>query len=253
MKICEQSEAFVEKDGDLVFQNTKIIFQQQDEYFYATTKQRLSASSKIDANNLHLINIPTDNIWPRFDTRFTRAPDPLPPNSYVKQPSLLHYGDTVASLKLSELLLNEAEICETLRRHPHPNIAQYLGCIVEAGRIRGLCFVKYSMTLPQRLKQGPSFNKDLYLQGITRGVTHLHKLGLIHNDLKPSNIMMDGDNPVIIDFDSCKREQERLGLKAGTKGWAVEGPGFARRENDIYGLSKIREYLIGGEGKSDDV
>ncbi|KAI4863258.1 serine/threonine kinase [Hypoxylon rubiginosum] len=254
MEICEQSEAFVEKDGDLVFEHTKIILRrQEDEYFYATTEQRLSTSSKIDVNSLHLINIPTDNIWPTFDTKLTRAPDPLPPNSYVKQPSFLYYDDAVASSELSGLLLNEAEVCETLRRHPHPNIARYLGCIVKDGRIRGLCFVKYSMTLPQRLKHAPSFDKGLCLQGIARGVTHLHELGLIHNDLNPSNIMMDGDNPVIIDFDSCKREQERLGPKAGTEGWEIEGSGFARRENDIYGLSKIREYLIGSEGNGDNL
>lgn len=28
--------------------------------------------------------------------------------------------------------------------------------------------------------------------------------------------MMDGDDPVVIDFDSCKREGEELGSKAGT-------------------------------------
>jgi serine/threonine protein kinase len=72
----------------------------------------------------------------------------------------------------------------------------------------------------------------------------MHKLGLVHNDLNPSNIMMDGDNPVIIDFDSCKREGDELGSKAGTDGWTLDGQDHAMRENDLYSLSKIRAALM---------
>ncbi len=166
----------------------------------------------------------------------------------MKQPSLLHYGDTAASLHLNTQLLNEVEICEILRRHPHPNNAHYLGCVVKDGRVRGLCFVKYPATLRQKLKDGTPFDKDLCLLGIQEGVDHLHGLGLIHNDLKPSNIMMDGDKSIIIDFDSCKREGDRLGPKAGTVSWAKDGSGFARRENDFYSISKIRESLLETSG-----
>jgi serine/threonine protein kinase len=38
----------------------------------------------------------------------------------------------------------------------------------------------------------------------------MHDLGLVHSDLNPSNIM-DGNNPIIIDFDSCKPEGQKLG------------------------------------------
>ena len=75
----------------------------------------------------------------------------------------------------------------------------------------------------------------------------MHALGLIHNDLNPSNIMMNGDSPVTIDFDSCKREGEKLGLKLGTFGWAMEGVVYATPQNDYFGLSKIRGILMGGE------
>lgn len=72
----------------------------------------------------------------------------------------------------------------------------------------------------------------------------MHALGLIHNDLNPSNIMMNGDSPVIIDFDSCKREGEKLGLKLGTFSWAMEGVDYATPQNNYFGLSKIREALV---------
>lgn len=170
----------------------------------------------------------------------------------MKRPSLLHYGDTEASTKLSTLILDEAKACEILSVHPHPNIAQYLGCTVEGGRITGLCFVKYGMTLLERVSKGShAFDADLCLCGIQDGIQHLHKLGLIHCDINPANILMsgDGDNPIIIDFDSCRREGEHLGLKAGTRGWAREDFKFATPEVDQYGLAMIKDFLCSDHSK----
>jgi serine/threonine protein kinase len=100
--------------------------------------------------------------------------------------------------------LNEAEVCEILRAFPHPNIARYLGCIVENNRITGLCFVKYGMNLLERVtKDSRPFDIDLCLRGIQKGIQHLHSLDLIHCDLNPTNILIDRDTPVIGDFDSC--------------------------------------------------
>lgn len=222
MEICEQSEAFVDKDGDLVFDHTKLILR-RDEYFYARANWRVSSPSAVDISQLKISKIPMENVWPPMDPCFTPAPDPLPPNSYIKQPSLLYYGDSPASLEPGRQVLAEVEVCEVLRRHPHPNIAQYLGCVTKNGRVTGLCFNKYPMTLSQKLKEATPFDRALCLRGIESGVRHMHALGLIHNDLNPSNIMMDGESPVIIDFDSCKREGDKLGLKAGTVGWAMGG------------------------------
>jgi serine/threonine protein kinase len=52
-----------------------------------------------------------------------------------------------------------------------------------------------------------------------RGIQHLHSLGLIYCDINPTNILMNGGTPIIGDFDSCRREGEKLGFKAGTRGW----------------------------------
>lgn len=44
--------------------------------------------------------------------------------------------------------------------------------------------------------------------------------------------------------------QERRG---GTRGWAMEGIVYAKRENDYFGLAKIREIMMGGEkGKPEE-
>ncbi|KAJ4864110.1 protein kinase domain-containing protein [Trichoderma breve] len=245
MEICETGEAFVEKDDDLVFDHTKIILKgADDEFFYAKTNSREHQIPQIDVNSLDISRIPADHIWPLADSTFTRAPDPLPSTSYLKRPSLLYYEDTHDTSEYSHQILTEIEACEILRRNPHPNIAQYLGCLVKDGRVRGLCFTRYSITLAQLLRDGTDFNKSHCLLGIKAGVRHLHDLGLVHNDLNPSNIMMHGDDAVIIDFDSCKREGEELGLKRWTVGWALDNQDYARRENDVYSFSKIEEALL---------
>jgi serine/threonine protein kinase len=159
---------------------------------------------------------------------------------------------------MSDLTLNEAKVCETLRAHPHPNIAEYLGCLVDKGRIIGLCFVKYDMTLSQRVAQdrlaqdSHSFDASSVLQGIEEGVQHLHSLNLIHCDLNPTNVFIngDGDVPVIGDFDSCRRIGDRLGLKARTSGWTRNEFKFALPKNDQYGLLKIKELLFQGQDNS---
>ena len=241
MEVCEKSEAFAED----AFSHTKIILREGDQYYYAITSRRYTDTSKVDLHELDLV--PISQIWPPFPTQFTRAPEPLPQDCYVKRPSLLDYGDgddTKTSTELSGLLLSEAEVCEILRASPHPNIAQYLGCQVEDDKIMGLCFVKYGMNLHKRVQDSRPFDTDLILQGIQQGIRDLHSLGLIHCDISPANIVMDhGDTPVIVDFDSCRRNGEELGPKRGTWGWTNEDSEFARPENDEYGLSKIRDFL----------
>ncbi|EAS37183.3 uncharacterized protein CIMG_02537 [Coccidioides immitis RS] len=250
MEICEQSEAFVEQDGDLIFDHTKLILRGDGEYFYARVNWCVSSPSAVDISQLKINKILTKNIWPPMDSCYTPAPNPLPLNSYIKQLSLLYYSDTPASLELGCQLLAEVEVCKVLQRNPHPNIAQYLGCVTKNDRIMGLCFVKYLMNLSQRLWEATPFDRVLCLQGIESGIKHMHTLGLIHNDLNPSNVMMDKrDIPVIIDFDSCQREGAQLGLKAGTVGWAMEGTVYTTQQNDFFGLSKIQEILMGGEEK----
>lgn len=245
MEICETSEAFIEEDDDLVFDHTKVILKgADDEFSYAQTNSREHPITQIDVNSLDISRIPADHIWPLADPTFTRAPDPLPSTSYLKRPSLLYYEDTQDASEYSRQILTEIEACEILRRNPHPNIAQYLGCVVKEERVRGLVFTRYSVTLAQLLRDGTDFDKSHCLLGIKAGVRHLHNLGLVHNDLNPSNIMMDGDDAVIIDFDSCKREGEELGLKGGTLEWALGNQAYARRENDIYSLSKIEDALF---------
>ncbi|KAL1882681.1 hypothetical protein VTK73DRAFT_1593 [Phialemonium thermophilum] len=248
MEVIELSPAFVQHpEDDLIFDHTKLIFRRQTDgqYFYARSPRHLCSASAVDLDELKLIEMPTDHLWPVFDSRFSRAPHPLAPNSYVKRPSLIDYGDSPASCRLANQILSEAEICEIIKEHPHPSLAEYLGCVVEDERITGLCFVKYEMTLAEHKKLGKPLDVGHCLQTIEDGIKHLHGLGLVHNDLNPRNIMMKDGAPVIIDFDSCTRKGMELGFKTGTHGWSAANLGHAVYDNDFYSISKIRDFLTG--------
>lgn len=245
MEVVEKSEAWEDVGEDIEYSHTTVILRKDDDYFYARTKRRYSSTKEVNLDELELHLIPADNIWPPFSSDLTPAPDPLPPNSYIKSLSLLLCADN-HDHRPGDLLLEEARICEILRRDPHPNVAQYLGCTVKGNRVTGLCFVKYNVTLWDRLQNRDSpLDRENCCGAIESGLEHLHSLGLIHNDVNPHNIMLKSDEtPVIIDFDSCRREGDNL-LKEGTWGWTDGGFEVANRANDYYGLQKIREAMEG--------
>lgn len=90
----------------------------------------------------------TTRLWPPADPEFTRAPDPLPSTSYFKRPRLLNYKDNSDSSAFRLQILNKVNACEILKRHPHPNITHYLGCVIKDNLIQGLGFARYPISLP---------------------------------------------------------------------------------------------------------
>lgn len=90
------------------------------------------------------------------------------------------------------------------------------------------------------------------LDGILEGIQHLHSLGLVHNDINPSNVMFDEDvTPVVNDFDSCRRIGEPLlGTGAArTHEWHDEDAETALVKNDLDALQQLKAWLV---GSSDD-
>ena len=244
--ILEQGEQWAEKDGDFVFNKTKVIFRQRGSVFMATTDKREPELKALNMDDLERIRIPRGDVCPHYKKGLTRAPVPIPGEIYVKRPRLLSW-EPGASDGIASLVLQEAEAGEILRKHPHPRIAQYHGCLVEDGRITGLCYKKYESDLESTLaarKDITEQEKLAYLEAVRDGLQHLHQLGLAHNDINPSNIMMDDGKPVSIDFDSTRRIGVKLGSKAGTFEWELEGAEFSEPENDFYGLDKIQRVTL---------
>ncbi len=159
-------------------------------------------------------------------------------------------ADDVARFRL------EAEANAQLR---HPNIVT----VHEVGEIRGQPY--YSMdfvegcSLSQRLAQGPLPSRQAarYVMIVARALHYAHCHGIVHRDVKPSNILLDtGDEPHIMDFGLAKR----IGIDSGhTRTGAVMGtPSYMAPEQaagktkelgppcDIYGVGAVLYELLTG-------
>ncbi|KIM43966.1 hypothetical protein M413DRAFT_25469 [Hebeloma cylindrosporum] len=131
---------------------------------------------------------------------------PLSPDIYVKK----HYAALrcydFAPSEALKLTMAEVEILELISKQPHPNINKYLGCIREGDLI------------------APPFKPAVIISGIKAALDHIHSFGLVHDDINPSNIMVDdAGNPIVIDFD------RRL----------------AAFENDTYGFELVAKFVRG--------
>ena len=254
MNILEKGECWIDVDGEFKYSITNIIYTLENKTYLATSTIRPISSLKIeDLENP--IEIPLSAYCPICPSKLTLAPDSLPQNIYIKRPSLLSFSSNSSS-DISRRVLKEVEICEQLKLHPHPNIAQYIGCQVSDGRIIGICWKRYSETLGQRVNPGHrdkrdfSYDPDIlprrndYLVEIENGLKHLHSLGLVHNDINPSNIMFDeNDIAVVIDFDSCRRINEGLEGVGRTFQWYDGTVDKSFPSNDLDALEEIGEFL----------
>jgi serine/threonine protein kinase len=216
--------------------------------------------SRFDALVKLLHPVPKDKIYPEFPARELTQYKPQQgfdgEAPYLKAPKLGHYRNGSDDLALR--LLNEARIHEMILRNPHPNLGSYLGCVVEENRLVRLAFTRYGQSLYNRTRletpKGFSYRQRLdFMDQIEAAATHLHSMGLAHNDISPHSIMFNNTGQaVLIDLDSCTTLGSPLtkgGLVNGWKGpLAGEGPQFNQSSVacDNLAIQEIRDYLAQG-------
>ncbi|OQE13352.1 hypothetical protein PENFLA_c049G09928 [Penicillium flavigenum] len=259
LEILEKCESYEDSDEGYQFAGTLVLYRLNGLLYHGRLKCRYSSPSDINAEDImNVKQIPTSAYNPNFSIEFTLAPETLLNGSYIKKPRLLSY-DRVSEgpqpNSIAEDFLKEARVCEVLMQHPHPNIATYLGCQVSDGRITGLCLEKYPRTLMKEVNPGAHSKRKLrntrevsedysrVLMDVESGLHHLHALGLVHNDLNPSNIMVADDRAVIIDFGSCRKIGESLEDVGRTYEWYDEKIQQSLPENDLTALEEIRIWL----------
>ena len=88
-------------------------------------------------------------------------------------------ADAGSSLALTKHLLAHevAGTLESLRHHPHPNIVEYRGCVVENGLVEFLVLERYPEQLSDVVYK---VDHAKVLRDIGTAVEHLHSLGFVH-------------------------------------------------------------------------
>lgn len=256
MEILNSAQRFVLQDGSLKFSYTHVLLRLGRVIYSGQSHARRNGNdfSMDDITNLQ--PIPYESYMPPLPPDCTVVADAK--DYYIKSPNLMSF-DPGADLTI--FILQELEVGEALRRHPHPNLAAYHGCVVSDERISGLCFERYPESLMTKVNPGnlgknallrsaknqeARANAARYLPGIKQGIQHLHSLGWIHNDLNPSNIMItEKDIPVIIDFDSVRSPGMGLDQTKRTHGWFDPRVSVAQASNDLDALAELQVWLCG--------
>lgn len=150
-----------------------------------------------------------------------------------------------------EMLRREYELACDLY---HPNITRTLG-FEEQTPIGAAILMEYieGEPLDAFLAANPSpARRKALLQDILDGVEYLHRRDIIHNDLKPANILVTRTGTArIIDFGlSASTDSIYRGCLGGTDGYSapeiLHGQAAAEPVSDIYAIGRLIDCLFDG-------
>ena len=159
-------------------------------------------------------------------------------------------GKTFVMRKLSR---ENREVYERLMSIRHPNVVRVLHVFSDKGTFYGVEEYVQGRSLFCILTQRGAFGSKVISVGeqILKGLSVLHKNGIIHRDMKPKNVMMD-EKVKLIDFHIARvfyGEKERDTMLKGTKGYASpEQFGYRQTDcrTDIYSLGvTLNELAVG--------
>jgi len=130
------------------------------------------------------------------------------------------------TLKREDARLDFFQEVKMLRTLKNANVIMYIGSVVEGSE---LCLVTEFMAkgplLEYLRKNGPMRKLEAIrvAVGIARGMTYLHEVGVIHRDLRASNVLISGSfDAKICDFGLARRvprDGSKMTAETGTYRW----------------------------------
>jgi len=157
-----------------------------------------------------------------------RAPD----NSHFFY--VMELADPLSFAEIARLQLQGVPLDSSrARKSPSSHIGEYV-----PKTLRALIKVRGRLPLNELLELGIA---------ITAALGHLHKHGLVHRDVKPSNIIFVGGRPKLADIGLVTGIDEAKSF-VGTEGYIPpEGPGTAQA--DLYSLGKVLYEIATGKDR----
>lgn len=158
----------------------------------------------------------------------------------------------------TERFLKEIQIAAGLT-HPH------ILALHDSGEAGG--FLYYVMpyveggSLRQRMQGSTSLNRDQALgiaASVADALSYAHRLGILHRDVKPENILFSQGHPVVADFGIAKAISTAGGANLTRTGFPVGTPGYMSPEqaagltdldpkSDVYSLAVVIYEMLVGE------
>ncbi|THH18203.1 hypothetical protein EW146_g2746 [Bondarzewia mesenterica] len=110
---------------------------------------------------------------------------------------LVHRSKTATTAARVRSLWNEMKIVRSFKNDPHPSIVPFHSFIITPSY--ALITMDY---LPELIPvEVPEVKAREWFRSLLSGVQFLHKRGVVHNDIKPANILISHDHvPVLVDF-----------------------------------------------------
>ncbi|OSX59648.1 hypothetical protein POSPLADRAFT_1075257 [Postia placenta MAD-698-R-SB12] len=150
-------------------------------------------------------------------------------------------------------LWNEMKVVRQFRQDPHPSIIPFHEFIITPS------YAMITMAYHPRLVpvEVPEHHARQWFRSLLSGVDFIHKRGVVHNDIKPANILLSHENiPVLVDFgfaerydvNSCKAFHSNLSY--GTPEYLsperARGLPHDTRKSDVWSLGvTFFEILVG--------
>lgn len=172
----------------------------------------------------------------------------------ILAPSLRDDQSTAAALRREGAVLrkmNHPNIVRSFREGAHDDLPYLVMEYLEGPSI----FDVLENQSERRLPITDSIRTAVH---IGAGLFHLHQNGFLHLDLKPANLLLRSNVPVLVDFDAARRSglESRTAKPLGTDPYMSpeqvrrEPPSFA---SDVYGLGAVLYELLTGRWPFEDV
>jgi|GEM_PF-3955742 len=163
----------------------------------------------------------------------------------LKQEVVIKVGRFSSSSANNDRLINEGRLLTQLE---HPNICRVLDLDFHDGKP----FIAMHYVAGKTLREITLDDKAavVLLEKVARAVEFAHSKGVIHQDIKPSNVIMDkSGEPFLIDFGLARFESDETDGIVGTVGYMSPEAAKANKaligpRTDVFGLGALLHFLL---------